>query len=57
MSLAVDEANTLYSNSIDEGATVVCFLVLQEIKVDPRKAQYLEMDLWSMGSLVQSEFE
>ena len=40
-------ARALYSASVDERATALCFLELQEIGFEPRKVIYVEVEVWS----------
>ena len=54
ISLAVAAASALYSASVLERATTVCFLLLQEIRESPRRKQYPVVDRQSVGSLDQS---
>src|ERR1044072_4918155 len=46
-------AKLLYSASVLDLATKVCFLELHEIKFGPKKRQELEVDLLSSGSAPQ----
>ena len=50
ISSAVVVASALYSASVLERATTICFLLLQEIKESPRRKQYPVVDQRSMGS-------
>ena len=47
-------AMALYSASIIDLATIVCFLLFQVIKFPPRKVQYPIVDFLSEGDAAQS---
>ena len=55
--LAVVSARALYSASVLEQATRVCFLLRQEIREEPRRKQYLVVDLQSLGYPAQLALE
>ena len=57
ISSAVVAASALYSASVLERATTVCFLLLQEIRESPRRKQYPVVDRRSVGSPAQSASE
>ena len=49
------EAIARYSDSTDDLDTVVCFLVFHEMRVPPRKIQYLVTDRLVIEHRAQSE--
>ncbi|PKU65770.1 hypothetical protein MA16_Dca019752 [Dendrobium catenatum] len=49
----VRAASDLYSDSVDDRATVCCFLTVHETKVLPRKEQNSEVDFRETGSPAQ----
>ena len=57
ISSAVVAASALYSASVLERATTLCFLLLQEIRESPRRKQYPVVYRRSVRSLVQTKPE
>lgn len=53
----MQNARARFSTSLDDRAITDCFLVAQEIKVGPKKMQYLVIDRRSMELEAQSKFE
>ncbi|KAI0494907.1 hypothetical protein KFK09_025053 [Dendrobium nobile] len=54
---AVAAASARYSDSVDDLATVFCFLTVQEMRVLPRKVQCPVVDFRVLGSPAQSASE
>ena len=54
MTLKVLSAKALYSSSVEEQATVRCFLDFQDIGVFPKKTRWPPIDLWSLTLSAQS---
>ncbi|PKU81507.1 hypothetical protein MA16_Dca007614 [Dendrobium catenatum] len=53
----VRAASERYSDSVDDRATVCCFLTVHETKVLPRKEQKPDVDFRETGSPAQSASE